>query len=468
MVRVGKLGDRFTLNGEVVPPAKLRFVSAFKLINHIVAWADGGAHGISGEAHWGNARRWVEHNVINLGLQGCRTPLELMTWGPPYFNLGAEAPEPWKGWYNVANTLDLIDLRRGTGSAFSLTGKAKKCIRMLVVLAREMDILIEVPWLWTIKGPTDGYTNDRLGLDTDPRKRFSSNVATQGGVGIWNEHYMSERGIAAYLHKLETQGDGEGRHRVDPGGLNLLHDMKNERTAHTDDRETVKAGKTNTWDQRQLQNVARRWHDRDYPDSIISISESGRSYGAPLASQHGSRGYDYATPHPPRGGDKWVNAIWPFRQAMPNELIFVNESQMGWTAEQRRQWVRLIPKWEGLGVTNLEAWFRMHEQHEKANGYTCFHTLRGMDGGWPDTPQTAVEEGIREFTGASSPGPPPTEPGKLRYERVLRLAYEQILGREPDQQGLEDWNAAMSNGTTEAEMRESMIRGKEYEEKNPI
>ena len=481
MIQVGKKGIFYSLNGEVVAPKDFRMVSCFKFVNHIVAWVEGGAHGIGGGVHLANARRTLEREVVGLGFKCARAPVELMLWGPPYFDIGSitmgevelQPPEPWRGWSNVANTLSLVNLKSGTGSAFNMTPKLKKVIRMFVVLAREFDIVFEIPWLWTIKGPSGGYTNKRLRLEEDPRLRFENEEKpAQGGVGIWNEHYMGERGIGAYLHKLFTVGDGTGVHRVDPGGLNLRHDFVNERTAHVGDPDPRK---TNEWDQSQLSNVVRRWKTRDVPSELAEISESGPiTYGAPLASENGDRGYDTVAGHSPRGPG-WVEAPLEYREKWPKELLNFNESQMLWTAEQRRAWVDLISKWEGLGSTDLDAGLRMYENMESVNGYITAHTLRGMDGGWPNTPQTAVEDRLREFNGVTNgPGPPPepdtwppTDPGMRPYDHMVVAAYREILLREDiEDTGRHAWNEQMERGMTNDAMRDQFYRSEEYKRKH--
>jgi hypothetical protein len=53
------------------------------------------------------------------------------------------------------------------------------------------------------------------------------------------------------------------------------------------------------------------------------------------------------------------------------------------------------------------------------------------------------------------------------FSRVIRLAYQRILGREPDPGGLAAYNELMNGGTSEAAMRESLLRSPEYTEKNP-
>lgn len=53
------------------------------------------------------------------------------------------------------------------------------------------------------------------------------------------------------------------------------------------------------------------------------------------------------------------------------------------------------------------------------------------------------------------------------FSRVIRLAYLRILNREPDSGGLAHYDGLMNGGTTEAAMREALLRSPEYAEKNP-
>ena len=53
------------------------------------------------------------------------------------------------------------------------------------------------------------------------------------------------------------------------------------------------------------------------------------------------------------------------------------------------------------------------------------------------------------------------------YSRIIRMAYLRILDREPDSGGLAHYNERMNAGTTEAAMREALLRSAEYADKNP-
>lgn len=399
-IEVRKQGRYYTLNGVAAKPKEFIGIDGFKFVNHVWSWVLGGAHGEDGGAHLDRARRYIEREVIGSGCRRMRAPVELMFWDPPYFDFPAYS--------NVANSPDLVNLASGTGSLYHMTSGLRKTIRMFVNLAREFDIVIEVPWLWTIKGRGEN----------DPRE----------SVSLWNEHFIGNEveGIGAYLYKLRTEGDGEGEHRVDPGGLNLLADAMNEYTAHSE-----------IWSFSQLLNVARRWHERDAKGELLLISQSGAAdrYDPPLASYYGTNGYDGVCLHPPRDGE-WEATGTVARRKWPHELIDFNESQMGWTEEQRSFWVPLIPKWAGLGTTDMGRWRRMHENFLENDIYVTFHTFRGMDAYWPETPRTIVEETIRSITGGGTeppPPPPPSPPPSGARMKIRRSDdKELVVERDPE------------------------------------
>jgi hypothetical protein len=53
------------------------------------------------------------------------------------------------------------------------------------------------------------------------------------------------------------------------------------------------------------------------------------------------------------------------------------------------------------------------------------------------------------------------------FSRIIRMAYVRILDREPDPGGLAHYNGLMNEGTSEAAIREALLRSPEYAEKNP-
>jgi hypothetical protein len=53
------------------------------------------------------------------------------------------------------------------------------------------------------------------------------------------------------------------------------------------------------------------------------------------------------------------------------------------------------------------------------------------------------------------------------FSRIINMAYTRILGRPADPGGLENYNRLMNAGFTEAQMRETLLRSREYADKNP-
>src|SRR5512143_733399 len=48
------------------------------------------------------------------------------------------------------------------------------------------------------------------------------------------------------------------------------------------------------------------------------------------------------------------------------------------------------------------------------------------------------------------------------FARVIREAYEDVLAREPDPGGLADFNRSMNEGLSEADLRERLLRSREF------
>ena len=53
------------------------------------------------------------------------------------------------------------------------------------------------------------------------------------------------------------------------------------------------------------------------------------------------------------------------------------------------------------------------------------------------------------------------------FSPIIHDAYEEILERSADPQGLRNYNRLMNQGMSEAEMRETLLRSAEYAGKNP-
>ena len=98
---------------------------------------------------------------------------------------------------------------------------------------------------------------------------------------------------------------------------------------------------------------------------------------------------------------------------------------------------------------------------EKAGfSYIVVHDEKGAqcDVDWPRK-ETHLEARLREKFGGTTMS--------LKFERMIRQAYNEVLARDPDPSGLASYNTSMKQGLSEALMREHLIRSPEYHEKNP-
>lgn len=420
MIQIWKQGNRFTLNGKVVQPREFVGRNGFKFVNHVAAWARGSVNGLD---NWGNMRRYIEEAIVGLGCKWMRAPTELEFWGPPYF----DHPD-------YPNERGLWNLGTGTGSGFVIPDIQKKIIRMYVVLARKYDIVIQVPWLWTIKGEGDD----------DPR-RWSS---LRRDVSVWNEHLIAN--VGRYLHQLKTEGDGEGEHRVDPGPLNILSSIANEYRVHADEFTDV-----------QISNICRRWKTRDNPGELLSLSQSQPKHEFWPSTADVS----HIELHPKRDGEWWKTGA-ELHDKFGRHLVLLDESMLYITPADRAEWVPKIPKWAGLGSSDLGHYMEMHADFWDHGLYSCFHDFESMGAGWHGGYRTSDLDGaISDALGGVAPPPPPPE--NQMFERIIVLAYEQILGRLPDEGGLAHYNSEMKSGMSEAGMREDLLRSEEYAAKNP-
>jgi hypothetical protein len=122
-----------------------------------------------------------------------------------------------------------------------------------------------------------------------------------------------------------------------------------------------------------------------------------------------------------------------------------------------------IPKWGPLSTTDHKKLVQYYKDVLAAGVSVTAHDLLGqMTNPYPEL--SPLELAIKEWR---APGPPPPPPKRYRYERVISLAFRELLGRDVDPGGLEGYDWAMTNGMTEAELREHLIRSEEYQEKNP-
>jgi hypothetical protein len=88
------------------------------------------------------------------------------------------------------------------------------------------------------------------------------------------------------------------------------------------------------------------------------------------------------------------------------------------------------------------------------------------DEGWNDRISSISVRSVFDGGGRPPGGPPPSY-GNV--DRIVRRAYQDILNREPDSEGLRTYRGRMiDDGWNEAQVREDLKRSPEYREKNAM
>lgn len=410
MKTMSRSGKTLLVNERRVRPKEFFGVDAFMFCNWAYTWINGSRmpNGTKVDA-WGTMRAIIEEDVLAIGCKWMRAPIELEGWGPPYFD---HPDHP--------NQRGVINLLATPGSKFTLGPAVKKCLRLYTRLAREYDIIIQIPIIWTLK--------EYVGGKGDPRRKLVIHGKELGdeGVGVWNEHFVAN--VLRYVTKLKNEGDGEGNNQVGPGSTNLYLSAINEHHV---------TGQTPNWSHNQMKAICLRARERmgrselgDLPGELFSLSSSGRYDEYPLkVPQEAS----HVEQHPPRSGN-WDKQGPVMRDVWPTQLIICDESNMLWNAAEKKEWVAKIAKWASLGTTNVKMWQRMHEDLWANDIYSFGHTFPHMSVRWhgPTKSGERVKKAIAELTGATSqppPAPPPSPTpenplmGELKFGSKSRWGY---------------------------------------------
>lgn len=204
--------------------------------------------------------------------------------------------------------------------------------------------------------------------------------------------------------------------------------------------------------------VAEQW-----PEGIIIVDHGGRNtFDYDCGPEPGK--FKLAAIHPERGGD-WVAPpdMVPLRRdargmpiASTESMYFVDARDKG----RAENWYRNRAGWQHDVHKQME-----HYENLRQAGFALIivHDEKGVQGDpeWPRKETTLEAELANYFNVTQPPGKP-----EHKYERIIALAYQQILGRQPDPGGLAHYNEQMEAGMSEWMVRESMIRSDEYDNKN--
>ncbi len=212
--------------------------------------------------------------------------------------------------------------------------------------------------------------------------------------------------------------------------------------------------------------VAEQW-----PEGMIIVDEGG---GDMFSYSAGNRAgaFKAAMIHPDRtpSNRKWWQVkdghIATLRNKANGTPVGFTESMYYVDAEdvpRAEQWYRNRNGW----TSELAQYIKFLDAALPKTDYFIVHHEPGAQCsiGWPRA-ETKLDRHLKERFGGEDVIVPPPKPTFL-FERIINLAFEEILGRPiVEQEGLESFNKFMLDGGTEAEMRELILRGPEYAKKN--
>ncbi len=407
--------------------------SAFKLLHYL----QGGQGGLSA------VKRFVEHTqtVFNRDEVVFRVFLQTSngaagSWGKNNAGDGMFGSPPWD---LAAWSIDLLkDLCRRGNRVKQLTPMSERIIETMFKLSQETGCLFEAVVDATLKH-TDGLCTSVI------------------------DHCI--RQTAAYMRLMAVKY---------PRAC-VYVSARNEWDAHNEHRTTLQ--QVNMWSERfyrwshatkdgmlSFTKPGDGYHAEQWPEGIIIVDHGGRdTFDYDCGGEAGK--FKMGAIHPARGGRDWVSPpdMVPLRRdargmpiASTESMYFVDPPDKG----RAENWYRVRAGWQTDVRKQME-----HYENLRQAGFSLIivHDEKGVQGD-PDWPrrETSLEAELRNYFNGTSPPPPP----KHKYDRIIVLAYKQILGRMPDAAGLRVYNTEMEDGMAEAVMREVLIRSEEYARKN--
>lgn len=447
-------------------------IDGFKLCNMLSKYF----FGLDGQKWLVLAERWVEHCQQLLGEHTIiRVFAETGGWsGHPMF--GAEPRD--------AGIWNLGDLRKRS-EIDPDTGKPRRRIKELTAINEAV-----IDWLMRTSHETgvafeyvvDATLKHTMGSGKTPEDKWLNTSITDHAI----------RQTATYMRDL---------YREKYPNAMIIVEARNEWTAHNKQRTTAKqvrdwAERWSRWEKgegddkrlmlRHAEPQGDGWTCRQWPEGYLIVDPTlGKDIG--VGPEPGK--YKMSLDHPrrdrPNGDDPtdwWT--LPPDYHQLVDEARGVpygyNESILYGDKRDKSR----LREWYGARgwTTDIDHYLEWIETCRRNVGYLILHTEKGMqtDVTWP-RPLTVLEEALGGITPQPVPTPPtPSPPGPtpptpsprpVTYQRVIDLAYREILRRASggaDPGGLAHYDAKMRGGMTEATMRERLLRSVEFANKNRL
>lgn len=218
------------------------------------------------------------------------------------------------------------------------------------------------------------------------------------------------------------------------------------------------------------------WTAEQWPGGFCIVDEGGSDvFSYDVGPEPGK--FKLGAVHPRRKGGGWVKRSdwWDVSKEWMAQLrtdargqpVGFTESMYFVSKAGTDGWYRNRNGWNDDIALQLKFYEQCEEEHGPDLWYVHDDVGVQSDPYW--NPDSRWEAALAEFMGGvagGGPPPPPPGPKQVTYALVIAYAFREILGREPDRGGLESYDAAMRAGLSEANMRESLLRSREFAEKN--
>lgn len=214
------------------------------------------------------------------------------------------------------------------------------------------------------------------------------------------------------------------------------------------------------------------WEAEQWPEAMLIVDHGGKdTFDYECGREAGK--FQMGAVHPERKGGAFVgrsewNEVTPewiarLRQDARGAPIGVTECMYLVSKSGTSHWYRNRNGWN----EDLPSQIQFLYDLEGPFDYLIVHDDIGVQTDTAFNPGSQWEDALAELFGGGTSGPPPPPAKRYRYAHIIGMAYQSILARPVDPEGLENYNRLMTDGMSEAAMREALIRSAEYAEKNP-
>lgn len=209
------------------------------------------------------------------------------------------------------------------------------------------------------------------------------------------------------------------------------------------------------------------WEAEQWPEAFFIVDHGGRNSFDYDVGPEPSK-YKLGNIHIERrsGSVDWrrpVETVPQLRIDSRGQPIGANETMYAISKEGTLHWYR---NKSGYNVVYEDKGLRdqmiFYQNNVPLFDYLAVHDDIGKKADATWSPGGKFEAALAEFYGGRI-----VVPRQRRYARIIEPAYQEILGRDADEGGLDAYNAGIKAGLTEAGMRDSLMRSEEYERKNP-